>query len=105
MTRICSAAACLVMASVTLAQNRPEFEVASVRPSSEQVNAVNVGLQIRAAVNNGMVLPPQALRLLDGATGDRLAAPLQTVGLTLESRRAPLEVLVIDSMRRTPTEN
>jgi uncharacterized protein (TIGR03435 family) len=62
-------------------------------------------MQIRAAIAAGVVLPPEALRLLEGATGDSLFSTIQTVGLKLESRKAPLEVLVIDSIRKTPTEN
>jgi uncharacterized protein (TIGR03435 family) len=62
-------------------------------------------LMIRAAVNGGITLPPQALRVLDAASSDPLAEPLRTVGLALDARRAPLDVLVVDSISRTPTEN
>ena len=60
---------------------------------------------IRSAVNAGVPLPPQALRILDNASPDTLSAPLSKFGLTLEARRAPLDVLVVDSASRTPTEN
>jgi uncharacterized protein (TIGR03435 family) len=60
---------------------------------------------IRSAVAAGVVLPPQALALLDNASGDSLSNSLKQVGLSLERRRAPLEVVVIDKMQRTPTEN
>ena len=60
---------------------------------------------IRSAVGAGVVLPPQALRILDFASGDSLSNGLQKAGLKLESRKAPLEVLVIDSAQKTPTEN
>src|SRR5262245_13486153 len=60
-------------------------------------------LLIRSGVNAGVTLPPQALRLLDGANADPLSGPLRDVGLTFESRKAPLEVIVIDSMAKTPT--
>jgi uncharacterized protein (TIGR03435 family) len=62
-------------------------------------------LMIRSGVNAGVALPPQALRLLDGASTDPLSGPLRDVGLTLESRRAPLDVIVIDAISKTPTEN
>jgi uncharacterized protein (TIGR03435 family) len=62
-------------------------------------------MQIRAALAAGVVLPPEALRLLEGASGDSLFSAVQTIGLKLESRKAPLEVLVIDSVRKTPTDN
>ncbi len=62
-------------------------------------------LLVRSGVNAGVTLPPQALRLLDGANSDPLSGPLRDVGLTLESRKSPLEVIVVDSMAKTPTEN
>jgi uncharacterized protein (TIGR03435 family) len=62
-------------------------------------------LMIRAGVNGGVPMPPQALRLLDGARPDPLSEPLQAIGLTLDARRAPLRVLVIDAMSETPSEN
>jgi uncharacterized protein (TIGR03435 family) len=61
-------------------------------------------LHIRSAVNAGVVLPPEALRALE-APGDSLFGALSVVGLKLESRKAPLELLVIDAARKTPTEN
>ena len=53
----------------------------------------------------GVVLPPQALRALDLASGDSLSNALQKVGLALTPRKAPLEILVIDSMQKAPTNN
>ena len=67
----------------------------------EEYNAV----LIRSAVNAGVPLPPQAMRLLDNASPDTLSAPLSRFGLTFDAQRAPLDVLVVDSMARTPTEN
>ena len=60
---------------------------------------------VRSGVNAGVSLPPQALRLLDGANTDPLSSPLRDVGPTLESRRAPLELVVVDAVSKTPTEN
>lgn len=60
---------------------------------------------IRSAIAAGVSLPPEALRLIEGASGDSLFASLQTLGLKLESRKAPLEVLVFDHVLKTPTEN
>lgn len=62
-------------------------------------------LMVRSGVNAGVAFPPQALRLLDGANADPLSGPLRDVGMTLESRKAPLDVVVVDSIARTPTEN
>jgi uncharacterized protein (TIGR03435 family) len=62
-------------------------------------------LMIRSAINAGVVLPPQALRLLDNAPGNPLAPALQQSGLALEPRKAPLDVIVVDSSLKAPTEN
>lgn len=64
-----------------------------------------MALRIRSAINAGVVLPPQALRALDQASGNPLAVPFEQYGLTFESRRMPLDVIVVDSASRTPTEN
>ena len=60
---------------------------------------------IRAAVNNGVVLPPQALRLLDAGPPASLFDGLQQLGLKLDARKAPLDLLVIDQIQKTPSEN
>jgi uncharacterized protein (TIGR03435 family) len=60
---------------------------------------------IRSAVIAGATMPPEALKLLDTASGDSIPAALETVGLKLEARKAPLEVLVIDHMERAPSDN
>jgi uncharacterized protein (TIGR03435 family) len=60
---------------------------------------------IRAAVTAGLTLPPEALRLLDGASLPSLFDAMQKVGLKLDARKAPLDVLVIDEARKTPTDN
>jgi uncharacterized protein (TIGR03435 family) len=62
-------------------------------------------LLIRMAMSAGVNLPPEVVRLLEGASDETLFKGLQAMGLKLESRRAPLEVLVIDSATKTPTEN
>ena len=62
-------------------------------------------IRIRSAVNAGVPLPPQAMRLLDNASPDTLSAPLSKFGITFEARKAPLEVVVVDSLLKTPTEN
>ena len=60
---------------------------------------------IRSAITAGVTMPPQALRALDFSTGDSLTNALEKVGLTLTARKAPLEILVIDSMQKMPTNN
>ena len=63
------------------------------------------GMLIRSAIAAGVTLPPQALRAMDNSSGDSLSVALQKAGLKLEPRKAPLEVLVVDSALKSPTEN
>ena len=60
---------------------------------------------IRAAIAAGVSLPPEALRALDGVSGGGLADAIQQLGLKLDSRKAPLDTIVIDEARKTPTAN
>jgi uncharacterized protein (TIGR03435 family) len=60
---------------------------------------------MRAAVNNGVVLPPQVLRFLDSAPSNVLGQYIARTGLELEERRAPLDVVVVDSVAREPKAN
>jgi uncharacterized protein (TIGR03435 family) len=75
-----------------------DFEL---KVSDEDFNA----MRIRSAISAGVVLPPQAMKLLEFSSGDSLHSALQAVGLRLAPRKAPLEVLVIDSADKMPTEN
>jgi uncharacterized protein (TIGR03435 family) len=61
---------------------------------------------MRVAISAGVSLPPQAMRLLEGTSGGgALSVALQQVGLKLDARKAPLDVLVIDDALKTPTAN
>jgi uncharacterized protein (TIGR03435 family) len=62
-------------------------------------------LLIRTALSAGVALPPEVMRFLEGASDESLFKGLQAMGLKLELRKAPLEVLVIDSASKTPIEN
>jgi uncharacterized protein (TIGR03435 family) len=73
----------------------------SVTLSEEDYTA----MLIRSAVKNGVSLPPQALQLLEHSSGDTLFNAVQMLGLKLEPRKAPLDVIVIDSAEKTPVEN
>ena len=64
-----------------------------------------MAMLIRSAIAAGVVLPPEALRALSGSSGDSLMNALDRLGLKLEPRKAPLEVLVVDRMEKAPTEN
>jgi len=60
---------------------------------------------LRSAVWAGVNLPPEAMRLLDNSSPAALGDALQQIGLRLEPRKAPLDVLVIDDALKTPTAN
>jgi uncharacterized protein (TIGR03435 family) len=63
------------------------------------------GSIVRSGLNQGVLLPPQALRALDFASSDPFSPTLHRYGLTLEPQKTNLEVIVVDSMRKTPKEN
>lgn len=60
---------------------------------------------IRAGVNSGVTLPPQALRLLDTGSIASLMDGLQQLGLKMDARKAPLDMVVVDQVLKTPTQN
>lgn len=60
--------------------------------------------RVRAALAGGMTPPPQAMKLLE-ASGDSLDLALAKMGLKLEPKKAPMEVLVIDSSDKVPGDN
>ena len=59
---------------------------------------------IRSAIAAGVALPPGAERLADLPT-ESLTTAMEGAGLKLDSRKAPLDVMVIDHAEKTPTEN
>ncbi|MGD0497307.1 MAG: TIGR03435 family protein [Bryobacteraceae bacterium] len=60
---------------------------------------------IQSAVNSGVTLPPQALLALQGATNDSVLVALRALGLRLEPRKAPLDVVVVDHALKAPAAN
>jgi uncharacterized protein (TIGR03435 family) len=60
---------------------------------------------IRSAIKAGVVLPPEAMRLVEGQSGESLFLSLQQVGLKMESRKAPVEVTVVDQIAKTAKED
>jgi uncharacterized protein (TIGR03435 family) len=62
-------------------------------------------MQIRAAITAGVQLPPEAARLTLNEAPDSLLTAMQLVGLKLETRKAPLEVIVVDHLEHSPTDN
>lgn len=62
-------------------------------------------LMVRSAIAAGVALPPQAMKILETASDGSLHDGLAKAGLKLEPRRVPMDVIVVDSALRTPTEN
>jgi uncharacterized protein (TIGR03435 family) len=77
-----------------------EFDM-SFEVSSERYRQ----MLMRAAYNSGMSIPAQMLLQMDAVAVDYLLEAVEQMGLRLESRRMPVDVMVIDAIRRTPTEN
>ena len=90
--------------------DRPVVDMTDVKGSydfSVEVTAEDYrAMLIRSAVVAGVVLPPDVLRLLDGSSSpESLFDGLAKLGLKLDARKAPLDVLVVESALKTPTEN
>lgn len=62
-------------------------------------------MMVRAALAAGVSLPPAATNLLEGNSSATLSDALERIGLKLETRKAPLDVIVVDQGSRTPTDN
>jgi uncharacterized protein (TIGR03435 family) len=78
-------------------KDRYDFELAL---STEDYYA----MLIRSAVNAGVTLPPEAMRLMNNSD-DTLMMALRRLGLKLEQKKAPIETVVVDEIRKTPSEN
>src|SRR5579883_1013249 len=63
-----------------------------------------MAMLIRSAVVAGVNLPPQALAMMNGSD-DSLMMALRRLGLKLEPRKAPFEVIVVDDIRKEPSAN
>ena len=63
------------------------------------------GMLIRSAISAGVALPPEALRYLATISDTSLHGALRANGLKFENRKAPLPVIVVDSVLKTPTAN
>jgi uncharacterized protein (TIGR03435 family) len=90
-------------------EDRPVVDMTEVKGSYDLTLEFNPedfrNMMIRSAIAAGVSLPPEALHLLDGASDSGLQTALQTVGLKLEPRKAPIEMLIVDHAEKTPTDN
>jgi uncharacterized protein (TIGR03435 family) len=64
-----------------------------------------LAMTIRSAIAAGVSLPPEALKYLDGAADESLFSSMETLGLMLEPRKAPVEMVIVDRMEKAPTAN
>ncbi len=62
-------------------------------------------MMIRSAIGAGVALSPRAIQIADAASLDSLYSALEKLGLKLESRKAPVEVLVVDHAEKSPSDN
>lgn len=62
-------------------------------------------LLVRSAVNAGVSLPPPAPRLLDNGPPVSLFDSLDRLGLHLDARKLPLDMVIVDQALQTPTDN
>jgi uncharacterized protein (TIGR03435 family) len=89
--------------------NRPVVDMTDLKGNYDFLLELSpedfTAMGIRSAIAAGIPLPPQAIQLAEAASGDSLTNALQKLGLKLESRKAPLEVLVIDHAEKTPSDN
>jgi uncharacterized protein (TIGR03435 family) len=62
-------------------------------------------MMVRAGVAAGVPLPPEALRLLEGASPAAVFDELRKLGLNIVPRTDPLDLIVVDHIEKAPTEN
>ena len=62
-------------------------------------------MMVRAAVSQGIQLPPQALQAMNLGSLNPLKAGMERAGFRLETQNAPLDFLVVESIAKAPTEN
>jgi hypothetical protein len=60
---------------------------------------------IWAAMAGGAEVPPQLIPRGDGLSLDSFVNSLKDVGLQLERGKGPVDILVVDSVQKKPTEN
>lgn len=74
------------------------FDIAFEVPDARLVN-------VRYAASVGVPVPPEPLQFANNAAGDALGIALRRAGFSLEPRRLPVDVIVVDVIDWAPTEN
>jgi uncharacterized protein (TIGR03435 family) len=62
-------------------------------------------MTVRYAASVGVPVPPDALQFANDVVPTAIGDALRRAGFSFESRRLPLDVVVVDAMERTPTDN
>jgi uncharacterized protein (TIGR03435 family) len=89
--------------------DRPVVDMTNLRPQYDFSIDLTLDdyrvMLIQSAVRAGVSLPPEALRLLNGASPESLFSGLRGLGLKMEERKAPIDVVIVDSALKSPTAN
>ena len=59
-------------------------------------------IMIRTAIAQGTVLSPEVMKLADASSSDTLFNAVERLGLKLEHRKAPVDVLIVDQALKMP---
>lgn len=62
-------------------------------------------MMIRVGVNSGVSLPPQVIQAMENGSIASLLDAFEKLGLKMEARKAPVDVIVVDQGSKTPTAN
>ena len=65
----------------------------------------HTAMLVRAAVSQGVKLPPQALQAMNLGSLNPLKPGMEKAGFRLDARNALIDSLVVDSIAKAPTEN
>jgi len=65
----------------------------------------HAAMMVRAAVSQGVQLPPQALQAMNLGSLNPLKPGMEKAGFRLDARNALIDFLVVDSIAKAPTEN
>jgi uncharacterized protein (TIGR03435 family) len=96
--------------SLTTFLDRPALDMTGLKGDYQIALDFSVADTLSAAKVLGMREDPAAaggdtMGTASDPSGSSVFATVQRLGLRLERRRAPVEVLVVDHLEKTPTEN